>query len=126
MRDTFCGRAKSILGAGIAALGIVIFHENLDLAATQLRHLLGPIPREALGIVPTVILAVARVLQASAADRQQFLHDFLRHTLASVWPLLLVVVGAVLSRDACTGNVSASSKKDGGLVDSAAGRSTLE
>jgi membrane-bound metal-dependent hydrolase YbcI (DUF457 family) len=48
--------------------------------------------------MPTVILAAARVVQAYA-DHRRFLHCFVFHTLASLWPLLLVVAGAVLSRD---------------------------
>jgi hypothetical protein len=126
MQQTFFGRAKSIAGAALVGLGILIFHENLDRAASQLSHLLGTIPGEALGVLPTVILAASRVLQAYAADHQRFLQGFLRHMLVSCWPLLLVIVGTVLSRDAFADNDNALPKKDCGLVDLTAGRSTLK
>ncbi len=126
MQQTFFGRAKSIAGAALVGLGIFIFYENLDRAATQLSHLLGAIPGEALGVLPTVILVASRILQAYAADHRRFLLAFLQHMLESSWPLLLVMVGTVLSRDAFTDNVNALPKKDCGLVERTAGRSTLK
>ncbi len=116
--------SKSIAGAALVGFGIFIFYENLDRAATELRHLLGIVPGEALGVLPTVMLAAARVLQAYGADHQRFLQALLQHLLVSCWPLLLVIVGTVLSRDAFPDNVAALPKKDCGLVDQTAGRST--
>jgi hypothetical protein len=118
IQRTFFGRAKSISGATLIGLGIFILHEKVDGAATQLNHLLGAIPEQARGIIPTIILA--------AADHQWFLHAFLQHMLVSSWPVLLVMVGTVLSRDAFTDNNNALPKKDCGFVDLTAGRSTLE
>jgi hypothetical protein len=126
MQPTFFERAKSIAGAALVGLGIYILYENLDRAATQLSQLLGTIPGGPLGVLPTVILAASRVLQVYAADHQRFLQGFLQHMLVSSWPLLLVMVGNVLSRDAFSDNVIALPKKDCGLVDRAAGRSTLK
>jgi len=126
MQQTLVGRAKSIAGTALIGRGIFVFYENLHQAATQLSHLLGVIPGEALGVVPTVILAASRVLQACGADHPQSLQGCLLHILASSWPLLLVIVGAVLSRDCSTDNVNALPKKDCGLVDLTAGRSTSE
>ena len=65
MQQTF-GRTKSIAGTALIGLGIFVFYENLHQATTQLSHLL--VPREALGVLPTVILAASRVLQAYGAD----------------------------------------------------------
>jgi hypothetical protein len=126
MEQTFVGRAKSIAGTALMGLGIFVFYENLHQAATQLSQLFGIVSREALGVLPTVILAASRVVPACAADHQRFPQVFLLHTLASSWPLLLVIVGTVLSRDCSTDNVNALPKKDCGLVDLTAGRSTLE
>ena len=123
MQQTF-GRTKSIAGTALIGLGIFVFYENLHQAATQLSHLL--VPREALGVLPTVILAASRVLQAYGADHPQSLPGCLLHMLASSWPLLLVIVGTVLSRDCSTDNVNALPKRDCGLVDVTAGRSTSE
>jgi hypothetical protein len=116
MQQTFFGRAKSLAGAALVGLGIFIFHGNLDRAATQWSHLLCATPGEALGILPTVILAAPRISQAYAADHQRFLQGFLRDIFVSCWPLLLVLIGTVLSRDAFTDDVNALPKKGCGLV----------
>jgi hypothetical protein len=120
--QTFFGRAKSIAGAALVGLGIFIVHGNLDRAATQWSHLFSTAPGEAPGVLATVILAAPRVLQAYAADHQRFLQGFLRHLFLSCWPLLLVIVGTVLSRDTFTEDVNALPKKDCGLADLTAGR----
>ncbi len=121
MQQTFFGRAKSLAGAALVGLGIFIFHGNLDRAATQWTHLLSTTPGEAPGVLPTVILAAPRVLQAYAADHKRFLQGSLRDIFVPCWPLLLVIVGTVLSRDTFTDDVNALPKKDCGLVDLAAG-----
>ena len=121
MRQTFFGRTKSFAGIALVGLGIFIFHGNLDRAAAEWSHLLSATPGEALGVLPTVILAAPRVLQAYAADHQQFLQGFLRHIFVSCWPLLLVLVGTVLSRETLRDDCNALPKKDCGLVDLAAG-----
>ena len=116
MRQT-SGRAKSLAGAALVGLGIFIFHGNLDRAAAQWSHFLSTTHGEALGVLPTVILAVPRVLQAYGADHQRFLQGFFRDIFVSCWPLLLVVVGTVLSRDTLTEDVNSLPKKDCGSVD---------
>ena len=121
MQQTFFGRAKSLAGVALVGLGIFIFHGNLDRAATEWNHLLSSTPGEALGVLPTVILAAPRVLQAYGADHQRFLRGFLRHIFVSCWPLLLVIIGTVLSRDIFTDDVNALPQKDRGLVDLTAG-----
>ena len=109
MQQTF-GRTKSIAGTALIGLGIFVFYEKLHQATTQLSHLL--VPREALGVLPTVILAASRVLQAYGADHPQSLPGCLLHMLASSWPLLLVIVGTALSRDSSTDNINALPEKD--------------
>jgi hypothetical protein len=117
MQQTSFGRAKSLAGAALVGLGIFIFHGNLDRAATEWNHLLSSTPGETLGVLPTIVLAAPRVLQAYAADHQRFLQGFLRHIFVSCWPLLLVLVGTVLSRDPFTEDVNAAPRKDCRLVD---------
>jgi hypothetical protein len=56
VQQTFAGRAKSIAGAALIGLGILAFYKNLHQAATQFSHLLGVIPSEAPGVLPTAIL----------------------------------------------------------------------
>src|SRR4029077_11952333 len=121
MQQTSFGRAKSLAGAALIGLGIFIFHGNLDRAETQWSHVLSITPGEAPGVLPTVILAAPRVLQAYAADHQRFLQGFLRHIFVSCWPLLLVIVGTVWSRDILRDDVNALPKKDYRLVDRTAG-----
>jgi hypothetical protein len=122
MQQTFFGRAKSLAGAALVGVGIFIFHGNLDRAATEWTHLLSTTPGEALGVLPKVILAAPRVLQAYGADHQRFLQSFLRHIFVSCWPLLLVIVGTVLSRDTFTDDVNALPKEDCGPVDLTGGQ----
>ena len=117
MRQTFFGRAKSLAGAALVGVGIFIFHGNLDRAATEWTHLLSTTPGEALGVLPKVILAAPRILQAYGADHHQFLQCFLRHIFVSCWPLLLVIARTVLSRDTFTEDVNALPQKDCGSVD---------
>jgi len=126
MQQTLVGCAKSIAGIALIGLGIFVLYENLRQAATQLIHLLGVIPGEALGVLPTVILAASRVLQAYGADRSRSLQGCVLHMLASSWPLLLVIVGTLFSWDCFGDDVNAPPKKDCGLVDLTAGRSTSE
>ena len=121
MQQTFFGRAKSLGGAALVGLGIFILQGNLDRAATQWRHLLSTTHGETLGVLPTVILAAPRILQAYAADHQRFVQGFLREIFVSCWPLLLIVVGTVLLRDTFMGDVNALPEKDCRLIDLTAG-----
>jgi len=119
MQQTFFERAKLIVGAVLVGLGIFILQENLGRIATHLSHLLGTTPREAIGALPAVILGASRLAHVYAADHQRCLEGVLRQMLVSSWPLLLVVVGAVLSRDDVTDTVDAPPKKK--TVDSSIG-----
>lgn len=116
--------SKSIAGAALAGFGTFILYENLAAAVAWLSHVLGANNSEALGVLPAIILAVSQALQAHAASHQCFLQGFIGHMLVSSWPLLLVMVGTVLSRDTFTDNVNTPPKKDRGLVDLKSGRST--
>ncbi len=125
MKHTFLGRAKSIAGAVFIGLGVFVLYENLDRAASQLSYLFGPSGRT-FGIVPTVILAALRVLQAYASDHQRFVQGLFQHALVTLWPLLLVFAGTVLSRDTDPGDADTPAKKDRGIVDFTIRRSTLK
>jgi hypothetical protein len=125
MQRKFLKHARSIAGTVLVALGIFILHQDLDRAAAQLSHLLG-IPGDAPGAFPTVILAVLRLVQAYAADHHRFLQGFLHQVLASSWPVVLVVAGTVLSRNASPEEGETPPKEICHLVDLTGGRSTLE
>jgi hypothetical protein len=89
----------------MVGVGLHILFSNLDRAATQLSRLLDTSAGKALGILPSVVLAVSHAMQAYALDHQGFLQNLLR-ILISFWPLLFVVVGTVLLRDFFVDNVT--------------------
>ena len=88
----------AIAGGALVGLGLHILSGNLDTAAVRLRHLLGNSAGDALGVLPSVVLASSQAAQAYGLDHHGFLQSFLR-MLISLWPLLLVVVGTVLLWD---------------------------
>jgi hypothetical protein len=102
MGQEFFGNHKAIAGAALAGLGIIVLCVNLDGAATQLTQLLGNARGETLGVLPTVVLVAARVMQAYASDHRRFVQGFFEHLLVLFWPLLLVIAGKALSQDGFT------------------------
>ena len=77
---------RAIAGGALVGLGLHILFGSLDTAADQLRHLLGITAGDALGVLPSVVLASSQAAQAYALDHHGFLHCFLR-MLVSFWPL---------------------------------------
>jgi len=102
MRQTFFGCPKSIAGAALVGLGTFVLYENLAAAAARLSHVLGANGSQALGVLPAAVLAVSQAMHACAFDHQRFLQSLLQQMLISSWPLLVVILGTVLSRDTCT------------------------
>jgi uncharacterized membrane protein len=90
--------SRSIAGAVLIGLGLFILVENLVAAVEALKHLLSANGLEGAGILLAIVFAVARIIQAYAADHEQFLGSLLQHLFASFWPLLLVRFGTLLSR----------------------------
>jgi hypothetical protein len=95
MQRTWFERAKSVAGAVLVAVGMFILYQHLDRAVSQL---LGA-PGGPLGALPTSVFAASRFVQSYATDHQRFLENLVKQILISAWPLLLVMVGTVLSRD---------------------------
>jgi hypothetical protein len=95
-----------IAGGALVGLGLHILSGNLNTAADQLRHQLGNTVGDALGLLPSVVLASSQAAEAYALDHHGFLQCFLR-MLVSFWPLFLVVVGTVLLRDVFADKVKA-------------------
>jgi len=91
-QHTSCQTLKSIAGSALVGPGLFLLFGNLDGAAIRLSHLLGAAPGEALGVLSSVIFA-------ASFDHQRLCQGLLQ-MLVSFWPLLLVIVGAVLLRDA--------------------------
>lgn len=105
-QQRFSETFRSIAGGALVGLGLHILFGNLDRAAAQLKHLSGPASGETLGVLPSVVLAASQGAQVYALDHQGFVLVFLR-MLLSLWPLLLVIVGTILLRDALTEKVKA-------------------
>jgi len=90
---------KSIAGASLFALGLVILFANLDGVGDSLSNAAGISAHEGLGILPALGLAGLHALQAYAFNPAGFLSGFLQ-ILVSFWPLVLILVGAVVLRRA--------------------------
>jgi hypothetical protein len=99
MQRPYFKRSQPLIGSVLITLGILIFSTNLDRTLVQLSRTFCTIPRQAMGVMPAIIMTASQVAQACAADHHRFLQILLLHPLASFWPLLLVMAGAVLSRD---------------------------
>jgi hypothetical protein len=97
-RQTVLQSAKSIAGTALLVVGTFILYENLAGAVSQLSHVLAN-GSEALGLLPTVVLAASQPVHAYAIDHHRFLQGLFQQALTSSWPLLLVIFGSVLSRD---------------------------
>lgn len=78
---------KSIVEVALAGLG-------LDGAACQVSHFFCTIAREALGGLPSVVLAVWQASSACVFDHHWLLGCLLRK-LVSFWPLIHTMAGAV-------------------------------
>jgi hypothetical protein len=102
---------KSLAGGILVGLGLHILSGNLAGDATQLRHLLGIPAGAALGLLPSVALVASQVAQAYDLDQHRFL-DSLLQMLPSFWPLLPVIVGGILLRDALADRVKESPAPD--------------
>ena len=89
---------KSIAGAILLALGFLILFANLDGVTGQITSAVGTSQGPAQGILPALVLATWHVLQEYAFDHAGFLSVLLQF-LVPCWPLILIVIGAVLLRD---------------------------
>jgi len=94
-RQTSFQSLKSIAGASLFAVGLVILFANLDGVGTSLSNVAGISAHEGLGVLPALGLAGLHALRAYAFDPAGFLSGFLQ-ILVSFWPLVLIFVGAVV------------------------------
>lgn len=97
---------KSVTGGPLVGLGLHILLGNISRATTQLSHSLGADTGEALGILPSTVLAASQASRAYTLDHMGLLHGLFQ-VLVSFWPLLLVVLGAILLRDVFTNKAEA-------------------
>lgn len=96
---------KSIAGATLIALGLAFLFANLDEVAASLNNCAGIPVHEAPGILPALGLAVLHATQSYAFNHQGFLSSLLQ-ILVSFWPVILILVGAVMLRHVFLGSFS--------------------
>jgi hypothetical protein len=89
---------KSLAGAGIFALGLLLLFVNLDGVIAKISYTVGA-PTEAPQILPVLGLLSLHAVQAYSFDHAGFFPTLLR-ILVSFWPLLPIFIGAVLLRSA--------------------------
>lgn len=100
----FAERWAPVAGGALVGLGLHILFGNLDRDAAQLGHLLGASTGEALGVLPSIVLATSQLVKNYALDRHGFWLGLLQ-VLVSLWPLIPVMVGTIFLRDAITEKV---------------------
>jgi hypothetical protein len=105
-RKTFPQSLKSLTGAILLALGFLILFANLDAVAGQITSVAVTSAEHSPGMLPALILATLHALQEYAFDHARFLSVLLQ-ILVSFWPMILILIGAVLLRDAFWGRFAA-------------------
>lgn len=93
---------KSIGGAVLLALGLVILSANLDGIAACASNFAGISNPQEPEIFPALGLAALHAAQTYAFDHTRFLSSLLQ-ILVSFWPVILILIGAVLLRDVFRG-----------------------
>jgi hypothetical protein len=88
----------TVAGAVLFSFGLTLLAANLDAVAVQISSWFGPTPRS-LGTAIEVGLTGLRAVQAYFFDPSAFQAGFLS-ILVSLWPLILVIIGAILLHDA--------------------------
>jgi ascorbate-specific PTS system EIIC-type component UlaA len=97
-RNTAPRSLKSIAGAFLLALGLLILSANLDEIGACMSAYAGiSAPQEPVAF-PALSLAALHAAQTYAFDHARFLPSLLR-ILVSFWPMILILVGVLLLRD---------------------------
>lgn len=98
------GKSKlfSILGVALSGVGLIILLNQVDTAAGHFAESVGLTGSDWGAGVPAMLLATVRAAQAWAFGRSNVL-SALREMLLSCWPVVLVILGAVLLRGAFNG-----------------------
>jgi len=86
---------KSIVGASLFAIGLILLFANLEGTLASLSNTAGISAHEGLGVLPALGLAGLHALQAYTFGQTGF-GSALLQILVSFWPLLLIIVGATM------------------------------
>jgi len=89
---------RIVAGAVLFSFGLTLLAANLDAVVVQISSWFGSTPGS-LGTAIEVGLAGLRAVQAYFFDPSAFQAGFLS-ILVSLWPLILVIIGAILLHDA--------------------------
>ncbi len=100
-KRTSPGNLKPVVGAVLLALGLFLLLASLDEVVAHIGNAVGA-SAEAVGTLFALGLAALHALQAYVFDHARFLSG-LQWILVSFWPLILVIIGAVLLQDAIKG-----------------------
>ena len=106
-RQTSSKSFHAVAGALLLSLGLLMLFANLDEVATHISNSLSTTPG-ALGAAVEIGLAGMRAVQTYFFDPAAF-QAGLQWILVSLWPLILVMIGATLLQSA-TGKRSANSR----------------
>jgi hypothetical protein len=86
---------KSIVGASLFAVGLVLLFANFDGVVASLSNVAGISANEGLGVLPALGLAGLHALQAYTFD-QTGIGSTLLQILVSFWPLVLITIGGAM------------------------------
>jgi hypothetical protein len=87
-----------LLGVALIVVGLTLLVGRVDLAISHLFLAPGSAGDLGSSLFPTVVLALDRAAQAWAFDRPALLSS-VREMLLSCWPVVLVLLGAILLQD---------------------------
>jgi len=97
-RETSPKSFHAVAGALLLSIGLLLLFANLDELADRVSDSFSPAPG-ALGAVVEIGLAGMRAVEAYFFDQAAF-QAGLHWILVSLWPLILVMIGATLLRNA--------------------------
>jgi len=97
-RNTASRSLKSIAGAFLLALGLVILSANLDGIAACASAFAGASAPQAPEVFTALGLAALHAAQTYAFDHARF-SSSLQQILVSFWPVILILAGVLLLRD---------------------------
>jgi hypothetical protein len=121
-RVTFHG-TRSIAGPAVLGIGLFILYHNVGGVVVCASHVLLH-HSSSLGTVPALILALAQILKCHSVSMPSSSNGLVEHAVLSSWPLLLVVVGTLLSGEEVVDSAAPVGEKISGTVEIRTSRST--